>query len=174
MPDIQVTGVTPSVARGSDKSSADLSDTASPSDQHRARSRGQSGTLYISLGVVAISIVAYLLFRSAPNGVSSHAEGEATLNLDTFIVNLESGNQRAYLRVGITLGLSQPLARKDEVLVPPLRDEIVTVLSSAQPDQLLTSEGKQQIKKDLLKALQDRAPALGIENVYFTEFLVQM
>ena len=33
-------------------------------------------------------------------------------------------------------------------------------------------EGKRQRKEKLLKTLQERAPRMAVENVYFTEFLV--
>jgi len=175
MPEAHVTGVPPSVAAGVAKSGTDpASAIPDSSDSGGSRSRRHNGTVYVSLVLVAASIVACFLLRGALRSDPGHAENETTLNLDTFVVNLEGGNQRAYLRVGIALTLSQPPTRKDAVPVAPLRDAIVTVLSSAQPEQLLTSEGKQKIKKELLIALQERAPALGIENVYFTEFLVQM
>jgi len=98
------------------------------------------------------------------------------LPLETFVVNLDGGGQRAYLRVGITLGISHPLPRnaKEELPVALLRDAILSVLSSAQPEQLVKAEGKQKLKADVLRVLQERAAGLGIENVYFTEFLVQM
>jgi flagellar basal body-associated protein FliL len=38
----------------------------------------------------------------------------------------------------------------------------------------LQIEGKRRLKEELLKALQERVPQMAIENVYFTEFLVQM
>jgi len=130
---------------------------------------------FVVLAIVIVSAASYRWFRTGPTSSGAdHAEAEPTLNLDTFVVNLEGGNQRAYLRVGITLGLSRPVTRKDNVPVAPLRDTVVSVLSSAQPDQLLSSEGKQRVKDQLLHALQERAPDLGIENVYFTEFLVQI
>jgi flagellar basal body-associated protein FliL len=55
-----------------------------------------------------------------------------------------------------------------------VRDTILSVLATSQPETLLKLEGKRQLKDDLLKALQDRVPELAVENVYFTEFLVQM
>jgi flagellar basal body-associated protein FliL len=85
-------------------------------------------------------------------------------------------SQRAYLRVGITLGLAHPLPR-NQAEAPPtalVRDTILTVLAGARPDELLKPEGKRQFKDELLKALQERVPRLAVEHVYFTEFLVQM
>lgn len=55
-----------------------------------------------------------------------------------------------------------------------MRDAILSVLATAQPEALLNIEGKRQLKDELLKTLQERAPRLAVENVYFTEFLVQM
>jgi flagellar basal body-associated protein FliL len=100
---------------------------------------------------------------------------QSTLALEIFVVNLSNSGERAYLRVGISLGVSHPLARnKDDVPMALVRDTVLSVLSSAQPAQLLQAEGKRQLKAELLHALQDRVPQLGVEDVYFTEFLVQM
>jgi len=77
--------------------------------------------------------------------------------------------------VGITLGLSRPPAKANEALpVALVRDTILSVLTPARPEQLLQAEGKQKLKADLLAALKERVPQLGVEDVYFTEFLVQM
>jgi flagellar basal body-associated protein FliL len=72
--------------------------------------------------------------------------------------------------------LSRPLPhnKKGEAPVALLRDTILSVLASAPPEPLFAADGKQKLKADVLKALQERVPDLGIENVYFTEFLVQM
>jgi flagellar basal body-associated protein FliL len=132
--------------------------------------------LYALLGLILVSSgVALWVGMSSSTAAVPTAGAESTLALDTFIVNLDGGGQRAYLRVGITLGLAKPLPhKKDEVPIAPLRDAILTVLSTAHPEQLLAAEGKQKLKTDLLRALDERAPELGIDNVYFTEFLVQM
>ena len=102
--------------------------------------------------------------------------GESTLALETFIVNLKGG-ERAYLRVGVTLALTHPLPKqKDEggASVALVRDTILDVLTTASPEQLLQPEGKHQLKTQVLDGLNQRAPDLGVKDVYFTEFLVQM
>jgi len=135
--------------------------------------------LYMLAALVVAAAGIYVWFHahaSTSSAPSAAAAAETTLPLETFVVNLNGAGQRAYLRVGITLGLSRPLPHNAnrEPPVALLRDAILSVLASAQPEQLLTSDGKQKLKTDLLNALQERAPELGIENVYFTEFLVQM
>ena len=54
-----------------------------------------------------------------------------------------------------------------------VRDTIVGVLAQSQVDDLLTAKGKAELKADLLQALQERVPGLEVEEVYFTEFLIQ-
>jgi flagellar basal body-associated protein FliL len=54
-----------------------------------------------------------------------------------------------------------------------VRDTILTVLAVGKSEELLTPEGKAKLKEDLLGALQKRAPDLGAEEIYFTEFLIQ-
>jgi flagellar basal body-associated protein FliL len=107
------------------------------------------------------------------NAAENNSAVGFTFPLETFVVNL-NGGERAYLRVGIAVGLSRPPARKEELPVALVRDTILSVLSSVRPEQLTQPEGKSKLKAEILQALKDRAPQLGVEDVYFTEFLVQM
>jgi len=151
MPDVQISSTTKSAARN-----------------HKGWL-----TAVLVLGMGAAGILVW--FNSQP---SAGAEGaaESTLALETFVVNLTGSGQRAYLRVGITLGLAHPLPKNKPEGVPTalVRDTILSVLATAQPDDLLKLEGKRQLKEELLKALQERVPQIAVQNVYFTEFLVQM
>ncbi len=54
-----------------------------------------------------------------------------------------------------------------------VRDTILTVLSQAKLGDLMSAAGKAKLKQDLLHALQERLPRLGVDEVYFTEFLIQ-
>ena len=54
-----------------------------------------------------------------------------------------------------------------------IRDCILAVLSTWHSDALLAPEGKQKLKDELVHALQDRVPELGVKEIYFTDFLVQ-
>ena len=157
--------------------SADGENTPPSGGARKSRAKSKN-LLYIAAALVAAAggIFLWLHASGATSSAASAAAAETTLPLETFVVNLNGSGQRAYLRVGITLGLSRPLPhnKKGEAPVALLRDTILSVLASAQPEPLFTADGKQKLKADVLKALRDRAPDLSIENVYFTEFLVQM
>ena len=126
--------------------------------------------------LVVLALVSVNLRCEGTRAGTAPASGTAgaTLHLDTFILNLAEPEQHAYLRVGIDLGLSQAVESKDSPRATALaRDTILTVLATAQPDEILTPAGKAKLKTDLVQALRNRAPELGVQDVYFTEFLVQ-
>jgi len=54
-----------------------------------------------------------------------------------------------------------------------IRDTILTVLTQCKAQALLSSEGKAELKKQLLSELSRNLPELGVRDIYFTEFLVQ-
>ena len=61
----------------------------------------------------------------------------------------------------------------DSFPVAKTRDTVISVLTSAKANDLLTPEGKAALKRNVLTALQQRVPEIDAKDVYFTEFLVQ-
>src|SRR5579862_18351 len=91
----------------------------------------------------------------------------SVLHLETFVLNLADTDQRSYLRVGIDLELNQEAKHAEETVpVAQVRDTILGVLGEARVSDLLKPGGKTELKQRVLQALQDRVPALGVEEVY--------
>lgn len=119
--------------------------------------------------------------RASPApGKDAHAQQvKAVMHLEPFVVNLADAEDNRFLRVGVDLGLESQLSGKGgkgeegEVPTAPIRDCILTVLSTWHSDALLAPDGKQKLKDDLVRALRGRVPELGVREVYFTDFLVQ-
>ena len=88
-------------------------------------------------------------------------------------MNLADPDQRSYLRVGIDLGLNKETSRDAVLPVAQVRDVILEVLAQGRVDELMSPEGKTKLKANLVQALRERIPQLGVEEVYFTEFLIQ-
>jgi flagellar FliL protein len=101
------------------------------------------------------------------------------MHLESFVVNLADPEENRFLRVGIDLGLENPLPAKEgkggegEIPTARIRDCILVVLSSWHSDTLLAPDGKQKLKDELVRALRARVPELGVREIYFTDFLVQ-
>lgn len=113
-------------------------------------------------------------------GDGSHAlQVKAVLHLEGFVVNLADTADNRFLRVGIDLGLENPppanagKGGEGEVPTARTRDSILAVLTTWHSDDLLAPEGKQKLKDELVRALRERVPELGVREVYFTDFLVQ-
>lgn len=169
---------------------ADVQANQTPKSTGKGQGQKKKRGIAIALALLGSASAMVWLGSQRSTSASEGAAVESTLVLETFVVNLTGVNvsggnlaanssdssQRAYLRVGITLGLAHPLPRNQAEATPTalVRDTILSVLATARPQELLTLEGKRQLKGELLKALQERAPQLAVENVYFTEFLVQM
>ena len=105
---------------------------------------------------------------------------KAIMHLETFTVNMNDPEQKAFLRLGVDLGLGKdPKNEKEkekEAGPPPtalIRDTIVFVLINTKPDDVTTAEGKKALKEQILHALQERLPELQVQNVYFNEFIMQ-
>jgi flagellar FliL protein len=116
----------------------------------------------------------------AAKGASGNPRIKAVMNLESFVLNLADPEEGRFLRVGMTLGLENPLPAKggkeeESGVVPTarIRDTILGVLSTWHSDALLAPDGKQKLKEELVRALRARVPELGVKEVYFTDFLVQ-
>ena len=151
------------------------------------------GTLVIVLVGVLLSVggnaavVMFLHPKAAPAEAAKPAAAEikvkTTVHLDTFVVNLPDPEHHAYLRIGIEIGLNKEPEKKSEKAekaegaaaqpIAEIRDIVIAVVSQSKPDDLLMPEGKKKLKEDLVKQLKESLPEIGVQEVYFTEFLMQ-
>lgn len=106
-----------------------------------------------------------------------HPKVTTVMHLETFVVNLADEDQHTFLRVGIDLGIAgeEKKAKEGESAVPtsPIRDAILAVLMATHSTDLGTVEGKQKLKEQLLQRLHERQPQLQVQEIYFTEYLLQ-
>ncbi len=104
------------------------------------------------------------------------ADKPVFLDLDSFTVNLEGGDRLLY--VGMTLQLGNESTQEFlRAHLPQVRNRMLMVLSGQDADALITSDGKQKlaeaIRTSLLKQFTGAQPALLVDKVLFTQFIVQ-
>ena len=115
----------------------------------------------------------------AASTTASQKTSETVVHLEGFTVNLADPEDNHFLRVTMDLAIDHlplPLERdkpNSGLPMARMRDSVLSVLTVGKADVLLTPEGKQQLKKNLLDALNRDNPELGVREIYFTEFLVQ-
>ena len=107
----------------------------------------------------------------------TRAEVHALFQLEGFVVNLADTEANSFLRIGIELGLEHEFegghGGDDAVPTARIRDTILAVLSTWESNALLTQDGKAKLKEQLVEILRERVPEMGVQEVYFTDFLVQ-
>ncbi len=142
-----------------------------PEQDHKSSARprqSRSAALALSLLVLAgAGLWLWANHGSEPAQASGADPAHSILHLETFVLNLADSDQRSYLRVGVDLALNHDAKRAEETVpVAQVRDTILGVLGEAKVSDLLKPGGKTELKRQVLHALQDRVPALGVEEVY--------
>lgn len=159
--------------------------------------------IIIILGAVFLLIILaialwWFLFRQAPvelivpvlvEDVASVGPAEVTqqtqvtdtprtmtsiVSLPTVTVNLLDGDTLKYLKIGMDVELSTEAAKQEiEANSARIRDSIIILLSSKTYAELVTSEGKMQLKNEVTVRLNQILGIPRVVRVYFTEFVIQ-
>ena len=106
--------------------------------------------------------------------VSSMTEIGPIYSLDGFVVNLLSNSSSRYLKCKIDLELDAPeLQEEVDKKLPAIRDLIIRILSSKTVEEIQTSKGKEKLKEEIKRKINEMLTTGEIRNVYFTEFVIQ-
>jgi len=94
--------------------------------------------------------------------------------LDKFIVNLASDGGSRYLRCAVNLELSsEEFQAEVDKKKPLIRDIMIRVLSAKSYEEISTIRGKESLKDEMVNELNKIFTDGTVENVFFTEFVVQ-
>lgn len=118
--------------------------------------------------------------KSDEDGETSATAGEAYyFSLDPpFIVNFSGTSRARFLQVSIE-GLTRQSRVKEDITrhLPQVRNSLVLLLSSKTYEELNTMEGKASLRKQVLREIQKILEAEtgheGVEDVFFTSFVMQ-
>ena len=147
--------------------------------------------IIIGVGVLLLAAIAggaFFFLKEPPPAEGEMAEtGETAASIDEavytgldpeFVVAFQEPKNVRFLKLGIEV-----MARDDDVIedvkqhMPAIRDSIVMMLSSTDEDDLFSAEGKQDLRANILaavqKVLEENTGKPGVEAVYFTNFVMQ-
>ena len=95
-------------------------------------------------------------------------------SLSTFIVNLADQGGKRYLRITMDLELTgEEIEEKLEKRLPQIRDKILMIIPSKTFEELNSSQGKAALRDELIIKLNGMLTNDYVENIYFTEFVIQ-
>jgi flagellar FliL protein len=119
---------------------------------------------------------------SAEGGDAKAAEHEEAsepglVEMDPFVVNLADPGGQRYVRVAMRLlthNEEQALEMKENAVAKAkLRAAILELLSMQTAEGLVTSEGKNALKKEIAERAAHAVHELQVTDVLFVEFIVQ-
>lgn len=97
----------------------------------------------------------------------------ATYELEPFIVNL-TGDVNRYLKVVVVLQLSDDkVAEEIANRTPQIKDSVITLLSSKTAEEILTVQGKYDLKVEMVKRINSLLTTGVVRKLYFVEFVIQ-
>jgi len=109
-----------------------------------------------------------IILEYAPNDITYFLEkaGEAT-------PSSSGGGEHGGEKTATTLSYADKFKQELEPLRPLIDDTLITILSSKTFEQVYTASGKEELRKQLINALNSRMPQYKVIFIYFTEFTVQ-
>jgi len=109
-----------------------------------------------------------------------HGGGEAAAGaanmfaLEPFIVNIYDGQELRYLKVKVEMEMAAPAVKAElDARLPPIRDAVLVLLSAKTLQDIQDVQGKNQLKDEILAAINKIIPPGKIAKIYFTDFVVQ-
>ena len=121
------------------------------------------------------------------NGAAAAAEAEpepepappatGIVPLAPFVVNLADPSGTRFLRVTMSLVVADEAVAKEleeeKVVHARVRSAILELLAQKQSTELVTPEGKAELKNAIAEGAAHAAHELKVEDVLFSEFIVQ-
>jgi flagellar FliL protein len=94
--------------------------------------------------------------------------------MSQFVVNLLSESGGKYLKVALDIELSEEeLASEMDMKKSLIRDIIIRSLSSKTFEEVSTMKGKDRLKDEIVNSINDVLADGQINNIFFTDFVVQ-
>jgi len=120
---------------------------------------------------------AYFKFVRAPDeGAEGNKQTDSTIyyEMDTFMVNLADPGGKRFLKTTIKVKVtSLNVMEECKLRTFEIRDLVLMLLTSKESEEVIRSEDKLALKKQIMETLNRMLRKGQALDVYFTEFLVQ-
>ena len=94
--------------------------------------------------------------------------------MEPFIVNIYDGQELRYLKVKVEMEMANPAVKAElDARLAALRDAVLVLLSSKTMQDIQDVQGKNQLKEEILSAVNKQIPPGKIAKIFFTDFVVQ-
>jgi flagellar FliL protein len=118
--------------------------------------------------------------QATENAGAPAEDGEAAsqvgpiLDLKTFIVNLADEDMQRFLKTSISVEMDSDEGLEEaNQRLPQIKDHIVTLLPTKTSAEILSAEGKQVLRSQIVEGLNGFLSKGRITSLYFTDFVIQ-
>ena len=111
---------------------------------------------------------------SGPAKESTPIHSGHIYRMDSFVVNLNDENAMRYLKIKIEIESNQEKENEEYASrLPQLRDATLTILSVKNHREIMSAEGKKNLKEELKERFNSVLKDFKVQKIYFTEFIIQ-
>lgn len=138
--------------------------------------------VFFSVGIASFYLMGGSIYGLGGDDVSKNSKEELSegdslgplVGMEAFVVNIADGNRTRFLKVGITLEVTDDES-KDEIVhrMPQIRDTIITQASSKEYREVRDMQGKKQLRLEIQRDINSFLSRGEVEQVFFTEFVIQ-
>ncbi len=103
-------------------------------------------------------------------------EVKSVVELQPFIVNLADVESARYLRMTVSVGIGEEGGEEkpDSLFLTRVKNAMLSVLAVKKSTDVLSVEGKQKLREELLQAAQAASAKPKVHAIYITDFIVQL
>jgi flagellar FliL protein len=95
-------------------------------------------------------------------------------DLDPFAVNLAGPGFSRYVRLSLRLHLNDEHDKEVlKIASAKVRDALIMLLTSKRAEELITPEGKSELRKEIIEQVNAASGKTIVSAIYFKEFLIQ-
>ncbi len=151
-------------------------------DKKEAAGAKKGPPMMVIMAVFAVIVLgaAFMMVQKASakqkGGEAKKVEKGPVVTLDEFLVNLSDPGSDHFLKVTVGLELDKEKGKTAESLkdvTPEIRDAVLSSLSSETRDQVAPESGREKLKAQIKKKVNEALGEDDVKNVYFTNFVTQ-
>ncbi len=151
-------------------------------DKKEAAGAKKGPPMMVIMAVFAVIVLgaAFVMVQKASakqkGGEAKKVEKGPVVTLDEFLVNLSDPGSDHFLKVTVGLELDKEKGKTAESLkdvTPEIRDAVLSSLSSETRDQVAPESGREKLKAQIKKKVNEALGEEDVKNVYFTNFVTQ-
>lgn len=141
----------------------------------RAEENSDTGSKHRTLAIIVILLIGVLIgYYFVARQVLDREMATYEYAFETFIVNIAQTNAYRFLKCTISVDFDHKAGVSEaERKEPRLRDAIIDVLSSKTLEELEPGESRDELRSELLGAVDELMEKANVKRLFFSEFVIQ-